>query len=246
MKKDTLAILFIGIFTAAGLLGMTFYNIQAASQTGTTISVTVGEEVTTGNIDDISMNGETSSPVITYNANNSLIFYATGAGTISVLDHHGNTLFSKTKSTTAREKISTEIKLKDGVGTYYLTLRLTSNDGGTAEASWQVIYKALPTPPATGSQTGGYSYIGGYAVSNIDVFYLMIILLIASCGVLYITRSHKPEPRKAQKLPKTLINKSTTREPVAKTPSTKKNTTKKAATKKPSTARKTTAKTKKS
>jgi hypothetical protein len=209
-NKNHLVLFAIASFTVFALATMTLSALHA---TTTTVQATV--IASSSSISNVTVNGQNTTPVDTYNSNNVVSFDVRGDGVITITDQHGNVLFVYNKPTGGVETITANIDLQGGVGEHNLTISI-SGSGGFADSSFTINFLPVPLPPTTGINVDSYSYVGGFAVNNLDILMLTTILACISIFVFLIV--HRDKSRKQHKVagakfkqstPKTIRTKST-------------------------------------
>lgn len=212
-RKVNIALIAIAA-TAVGALSIsTITNLSATSQSSTNIQVTFNITAPSFGLNNIYINGQNKQEIVTHSANNTLEFDAIGMGTITLTDANGLELYSVTKTTVGQAHYYVRFEL-GSVGLHELTLRMAASESEFIDAQIAIDFRPLPLPPNTGiklSDQAGYSYLGGYAINNIDAVLLAVILTAVAVIVFFLVHQSQEEKvatTASPRLPKTRVIKS--------------------------------------
>jgi hypothetical protein len=190
----SLALIVIAALTIGGLSINTISQLSAASHSSTNIPISFTIISSDFDLSNIYVNGENKHDATTYNATNMIEFDAMGPGKITLVDLSGHEYYTATKTTIGQAHYLVRFDLT-GVGTHELILRMESGDD-QIEARISLNYRALPLPPNTGvdlQNETNYTYVGGYAINNVDVMLLAVILTVVAVIVFLLVHQHQDE-----------------------------------------------------
>lgn len=185
------------------LLGLILNAVVSVYSNAADIEVRITIDPSPNHVRNIAINhvDVSSSSVITYNSHNTIEAEVAGAGLITISDKtNGNNYYSYNKTDTTWSRLTAYISLET-VGTHNLELAVDYGNDLIVATPFTMDYTALPLPPNAGARTG-YTYIGGYAINNLDLIIFIGILGIIGAFIFIIVRNerndHKVETEPAR------------------------------------------------
>jgi len=190
------------------LLGLILNAVVSVYSNAADIEVRITVEPSPSHVRNIVINNVdiSSNSIVTYNSRNTIEAEVAGAGLITISDNNtGVEYYSYNKTDASWSQLTAYISLGT-VGTHSLELAVDYGNDLIVTTPFTMEYSALPLPPNAGARTG-YTYIGGYAINNLDLIIFIAILGIIGVFIFTIVRNerndHKVEaepsrPRRAK------------------------------------------------
>jgi hypothetical protein len=197
-QHTKIAIITLALLTIVGLSASALGAISAANFSTSEIELNFTITHPSYSLTNLYVNGVNQQDSVTYQADNLIEFDALGTGEITLVDQHGRVYYRASKLTVGQAHYVVKVDFAT-IGNYELTLRFNQSETNFIEAKVNLAYKPLALPPNTGLQASpetSYTYIGGYAINNVDAI-LLAVILTAVAVLIFLFVHHSTDDKLA-------------------------------------------------